>query len=414
LKKQLKNNLLIPYLSILFIAIGLILQSPNEFINGFINITISPSILLTDYVALGGEGPALFNSGLLMLISYSIVRKLDLRITGSIFAGILTIGGFAFFGKNIINVSVVFIGVYLFTLYRNIKLSNVIIVFLFSTGLSPISSMVMFGFGIPYIYAIPLGILVGITSGFLLVELSTKAFVFHRGYNLYNVGFASGILSLLYFSILKLVGLDYQTNLLYTNDSHYFLLFIYLLSSLLFLFTGLYLNGWSFSGYRSLIKKSGRAVTDFTWRNSEPQTLINIGITGLSMLLFTQLIGIHINGPTLGGLMTISGFSAFGKHPRNVLPPVLGVYILSLILGMHLTVPVILAILFSTALAPIAGEFGIISGLISGMMHLPIVLSLSSLHGGVLLYSNGFAAAFTAIIMTTIITSFKKQEAFKK
>lgn len=414
MKKQLKNNLLIPYLSILFIAIGLILQSPNEFINGFINITISPSILLTDYVALGGEGPALFNSGLLMLISYSIVRKLDLRITGSIFAGILTIGGFAFFGKNIINVSVVFIGVYLFTLYRNIKLSNVIIVFLFSTGLSPISSMVMFGFGIPYIYAIPLGILVGITSGFLLVELSTKAFVFHRGYNLYNVGFASGILSLLYFSILKLVGLDYQTNLLYTNDSHYFLLFIYLLSSLLFLFTGLYLNGWSFSGYRSLIKKSGRAVTDFTWRNSEPQTLINIGITGLSMLLFTQLIGIHINGPTLGGLMTISGFSAFGKHPRNVLPPVLGVYILSLILGMHLTVPVILAILFSTALAPIAGEFGIISGLISGMMHLPIVLSLSSLHGGVLLYSNGFAAAFTAIIMTTIITSFKKQEAFKK
>ena len=236
--------MLIPYISIFMMILGLLLQPWDVFWQGLLRITISPSILLTDYVALGGEGPALFNSGLLMLLSFFIIRMLDLRVTGSIFAGILTIGGFGFFGKNILNVTIIFLGVFLFTRFKKISLKSVIVVFLFSTGLSPISSVVLFGMNLPYALSIPLGVVLGTFAGFLLVELSTRAFVFHRGYDLYNVGFASGIISLIFFSVLKVFKLEYDTNMLFTNDSHALLFYLTMGLGILYLLVGLSIHGW--------------------------------------------------------------------------------------------------------------------------------------------------------------------------
>jgi len=157
-----------------------------------------------------------------------------------------------------------------------------------------------------------------------------------------------------------------------------------------------------------ITKLSGRAVTDFTRKSNQPLTMFNIGVTGLAALVVLLILNVHMNGPVFGGLMTIVGFSAFGKHPRNVLPPMIGVLLVTLIFSIPLSVPVVLAIIFSTALAPIAGEHGFIIGVLSGMLHLPIVTSLGQLHGGVLLYSNGFAAAFTAVIFITVIHTFER------
>jgi hypothetical protein len=402
--------MLIPYISIFMMILGLLLQPWDVFWQGLLRITISPSILLTDYVALGGEGPALFNSGLLMLLSFFIIRMLDLRVTGSIFAGILTIGGFGFFGKNILNVTIIFLGVFLFTRFKKISLKSVIVVFLFSTGLSPISSVVLFGMNLPYALSIPLGVVLGTFAGFLLVELSTRAFVFHRGYDLYNVGFASGIISLIFFSVLKVFKLEYDTNMLFTNDSHALLFYLTMGLGILYLLVGLSIHGWNFSGYYKLLSTSGRAITDFTRKNNEALAMINVGITLLGSLIFITLIKVHISGPVIGGLFTIAGFAAFGKHIKNVIPLMLGVYIMVLLIDFPVTVPVILAILFSTALAPIAGEYGILAGIVAGMLHLPVVLAVGSLHGGILLYANGFAAAFTAILITTTFSAFTRQE----
>ncbi len=410
LSKTIRHNMLVPYLSIFMMLLGIFLQPLDIFLDGLLKITLSPSILLTDYVALGGHGPALFNSGLLMILAYLIIRKLDLRVTGSIFAGILTIGGFAFFGKNLLNVGIIFLGVFIFTMYKKIPLKSVIVVFLFSTGLSPISSVVMFGMGMDYALSIPLGFILGTFAGFLLVELSTKAFVFHRGYDLYNVGFASGIISLIFFSVLKAFKLEYETNMLFTNDSHVLLFYLTLSIGILYLIVGLSLHEWDFKGYRKLLSLSGRAVTDFTRKNNEALTMINIGITLLASLAFITLINVHISGPVIGGLFTIAGFAAFGKHVKNVIPLMLGVYIMVLLVNIDISVPVILAILFSTALAPVSGEYGVLAGIVAGMLHLPVVLAVGTLHGGILLYANGFAAAFTAILITTIFSTFNRQE----
>jgi hypothetical protein len=410
LAKRIKENLLVPYISILFMVMSFFLQPFGDFISGYGRILTSESILLTDYVVVGGIGPTLFNSGSLMFLSYLLIRKLGLKVNGSIFAGILTIGGFAFFGKNLINVSIIYFGVYLYAKYRRIKLKTVIVVFLFSTGISPLSSVIMFGSGLEYIISIPLGIVLGVFSGFLLVELSSHVITFHRGYDLYNVGFAGGILAFAYFSIFKLFNIEYTTNLIYTNSQHTLLLVMFVGICLVYTFIGLYLNGFSLHGYNKIIKLSGKAVTDFTRKDKQPMALFNIGVTGLASLGMLMILNVHINGPVFGGLFTILGFAAFGKHLRNVLPPMIGVVFVTTLFGIELSVPVVLAVIFSTGLAPIAGDYGIIVGILAGMLHLPIALSLSQLHGGVLLYSNGFAAAFTAVIVTTIIQTFRRRE----
>jgi len=410
MRKHISNNLLLPYIGISFIILAFVLQPLPELINGFYLIQISESILLTDFVAVGGIGPALLNSGLLMTISYLFIKKLDLRVTGSIYAGILTIGGFAFFGKNIFNVAIIYVGVYLYSRYKHINMRSLIVVFLFSTGLSPISSVIMFGLGLELYLSIPLGIFAGLLAGFLLVELSSRVISFHQGYDLYNVGFASGVLSFAFFSVIKLFNFNYTTNLIYTNDSHLLLLYLFIIICSTYIVVGSIMLKFDLRGYKDLLKKSGRAATDFTRRDNQAITMFNIGVTGLAALVMILLLNIHINGPVFGGLFTIIGFAAFGKHIRNILPPMVGVFLVSIIFDIDLSVPVVLAMLFSTGLAPVAGEFGILIGVATGMLHLPVAFSLGQLHGGVLLYSNGFAAAFTAVIVTTFIATFKRSE----
>jgi hypothetical protein len=402
--------MMIPVVAGLFLGLSVWLQPPTEFLKGYWRIVTSSSILLTDYVAVGGIGPALFNSGSLMLFCYWIGKRLGMDVTGSLFAGVLTVGGFAFFGKNLLNVSLVLVGMVLYTRYKDIRLRSVWVVFLFATGLAPISSLMMFGLGLPYLYSIPLGITMGILSGFLLVELSFHTMNFHKGYNLYNIGFACGVLTLVYFSILQMIGLTYESSLLYTNESNQWLAGLFVVVCLLYLVVGGVFAKSTTRPLSRILQKSGRAVSDFTRNDQQAATMINIGLIGLLSFGLVRLIGLGINGPTMGGLMTIVGFGAFGKHVRNVLPPMLGVVLVVFVLDMELSIGIALAILFSTALAPIAGEHGILAGLIAGALHLPITIGLAPIHGGILLYANGFAAGFTAVVMDTCILSWKRRK----
>ena len=67
-----------------------------------------------------------------------------------------------------------------------------------------------------------------------------------------------------------------------------------------------------------------------------------------------------------------------------------------------------LAILFSTCLAPIAGQFGWRWGIVAGFLHVAMIPSIGGLHAGLNLYNNGFGAGFVALILVPVITAFKK------
>jgi hypothetical protein len=135
-----------------------------------------------------------------------------------------------------------------------------------------------------------------------------------------------------------------------------------------------------------------------------PGALLNMGVMGLAMWVYVILVGAHLNGPVLGGIFTIMGFAAFGKHPRNVWPVVAGVMLAALLFGRELSAPaVILGTLFGTTLAPLAGEFGVLMGMLGGFLHLSMVLRTGAWHAGIGLYNNGFAGGLTATFLVALI-----------
>jgi hypothetical protein len=119
-----------------------------------------------------------------------------------------------------------------------------------------------------------------------------------------------------------------------------------------------------------------------------------------------MLTGAHLNGPTIGGILTIVGFGAFGKHPFNVAPIMAGVLLGSIAKPWTIQEPeTILATLFGTTLAPIAGQFGWLWGLVAGFLHSSASRSVGFNHAGLNLYNNGFAAGLVAAVLVPVIVA---------
>ena len=64
--------------------------------------------------------------------------------------------------------------------------------------------------------------------------------------------------------------------------------------------------------------------------------------------------------------------------------------------------------LFSTTIAPIAGAYGPVIGVVAGMLHLTLVTNIGIIHGGINLYNNGFSGGLVAGFLVPIIDAFKR------
>ena len=71
----------------------------------------------------------------------------------------------------------------------------------------------------------------------------------------------------------------------------------------------------------------------------------------------------------------------------------------------------LLALLFSATLAPVAGEFGVIAGLLAGFLHASVAMNVGIVYGGMNLYNNGFAGGIVAIFMVPVIHSIRDRRA---
>lgn len=136
---------IITILCVLLFTTVLLLQPFDALIHDYWQILISPSILLTDYLAVGGLAATLFNVLTTLLFNYILIKSLKLHFTGPILAVLMTIVGFSFFGKNVLNALPMYLGVYLYAKATKTEYKNHIIVLLLSTGISPIVSYITFG-----------------------------------------------------------------------------------------------------------------------------------------------------------------------------------------------------------------------------------------------------------------------------
>lgn len=393
------------------IIFGLLFDTPLDIIKGFFRIIIEPDLLITDYIGVGGIGASFVNSGVLTIACIYLLYKLKIDINGSSIASIFVVSGFALFGKNLFNVWFIILGVYLYARIQNEKFSKYIYVALFGTSLAPMVTQMVFGIERILFLRIIFGIIVGIMIGIILPPLSVYLMRVHQGFNLYNIGFTAGIIGTIFVSIFKSFGFMPEKRMIWSAGNNFYLgiyLFILFLSMI---FTGYYLNDKSFLKLRNIFSYQGRLVTDFVMLEGFGVTLINMGISGLTATAYILLVNGDLNGPTIGGIFTIVGFSALGKHTKTVIPIFLGVFLGSLIKVWSINDPaILLAALFGTTLAPISGEFGWIFGILAGFIHSSVVLNVGVLHGSLNLYNNGFSGGIVASVLVPIIEAFRKDE----
>lgn len=393
-------------LALLYVA-AFCFAKPAELMTGLQGIIMCRDALITDYFELVGYGPTFLNAALVMTISLITIEHAKLPYTGLTIAAVFINTGFGFWGKNFVNILPIHLGTFLYAKAHHTPMRRYTYTALFATCLSPFVTELTFILPYGLWGNLVIAIIAGMFVGYVLPPLSQHTASMHMGYSLFNVGFSGGTLAFVLFCVLKSFGISSESVLIWKAARHPGLIIgVYLYFALAFLL-GLYMNDWKIKNILRLFKRPGRAVADFVLLDGAGVTLMNMSLTGMSALTYAMLVGADFSGPVLGCLFTVFGFSSFGAHLRNYIPVLVGVFLSTFLT--HYTANeagMLIAAFFVIGVAPIAGQFGPIWGIIAGMIHACIVMCTATMYGGLNLYNNGFSCGWVAIVLVPIIESF--------
>ncbi|MCL2637336.1 MAG: DUF1576 domain-containing protein [Oscillospiraceae bacterium] len=426
-KARLRAHLYLPYIVMIGIYFGFILvafaiDEPADVIDGFFKIVTSRSILVTDYIAVGavneasGIGAALLNVALVGFMSVFTLMFSGVKPNGASIMALWVTAGFAFFGKNVLNMIPLTFGVWLFAKYKKEPFINYSLSALLVATLTPVVSEIGFFGTFHRPVEIATGIAFGFLIGFIFPAVSAHTVKIHAGYDLYNMGFAGGLIAVIFSTAFRGFGLEILPVDLWSSGNNFPLaILLYSVSAAMLLF-GLFAGSIknNLIEFKKIFAHPGRLVTDYYFLHQN-SVYINMGVLGIFATSVTLGIGAQLNGISIAGIFTIIGFGCFGKHLKNVVPVMAGA-IISAYISDYLDVwdfvspPIVAAILFSTALAPIAGHYGWIWGAIAGFLHVNVAMFVGEMNSGLNLYNNGFAAGFVAMFLLPLITTFKKEK----
>jgi hypothetical protein len=390
-----------------FVVFGFVVDSPSQILRGLWEILTTRDALLTDYFGIGGIGAACVNAGLLTVCACFVYYLADAKITGAAVACLFLVLGFGLFGKNLLNIWSIVLGVFLYAKFKGEPFSTHINTAFFGAALAPVFSEILFSTTLAIEVRVPLAVVTSLVIGFILPPAAAQLFKAHMGFSLYNMGFTAGIVGTLVVATYKSYGFVADPVMIWTTGNNRLLggFLAPVFASMVAI--GFYLDRSLAPRLKQIMASSGQA-TDFIALAGFGPTLANMGLTGVIGTIYALLIGGDLNGPVIGAILTIVGFSAFGKHPRNIVPIMLGVFIASLAKPWSAADPsILLAALFGTTLAPIAGRFGWHWGIVAGIVHSSAATSVGVLHAGLNLYNNGFAAGIVAAVLVPVIIAIR-------
>jgi hypothetical protein len=390
-----------------FVVFGLVLDGPVDVVRGIGQIVTTRDALVTDYFA-DGIGAACVNAGLLMLCAAYIYHRSRAKIGGAVVACLFLVLGFGLFGKNLVNTWSIVLGVYLYARFKGEAFGTHANTAFFGAALAPVFSEILFSTALSLEVRLPLAIATGLLIGFILAPAAAQLFKAHAGFSLYNMGFTAGIVGTLVVALYKSYGFVPVPVMIWTTGNN-----TLLAGSLAALFgsmvgVGYLLDRALVPQLRRILAEPGQSPSDFIALVGFGPTLANMGLTGFVGTAYVLVIGGDLNGPVIGAIFTIVGFAAYGKHPRNIIPIMAGVFLGSIAKPWNPTDPgAVLAALFGTTLAPIAGTFGWSWGIVAGFVHSSAAMSVGVVHGGLNLYNNGFAAGLVASVLVPIILAVR-------
>ncbi|MBO7711817.1 MAG: DUF1576 domain-containing protein [Lachnospiraceae bacterium] len=433
--------LILTLFSAAFIIAAFIARDRGEMISGLIRISTSPSQFTMDYFKLGGLSASFLNTGLTGLACCCLLFFTRAKCTGLTVAAYWLTTGFATFGMTLLTIWPFFLGVFIYSRIKKKSFGSVANLAMFSTALAPFAGELMFRYpglqarGFSF-WGLVGAILLGIVVGCVMPALCAHSPAFHKGYDLYSAGPAAGFLAFLICCILyRSPGIELPVNTDLGEGERLFVNLFFILIFLLCLAAAWLTDHDCFRNYRALWKSSGYK-TDYTDAFGMSTTLVNMGLYGLFILLYYNVVhgfalvngslvvsSARFTGATMGAIMCMFAFNCQGAQPRTVFPVMVGYALASLLpllataSGMVssqnwtlTTQAVLVGLCFASGLAPVSGRFGFGAGVIGGALHAFLVMSVPLLHGGFCLYNGGFTAGIVCFLLVPVLEDFTGAE----
>lgn len=406
-----ERYLIMSSIPLYFMLIGLTQQTPKEIIEGMFHIVREPDLLITDYFVIGGVGGTFFNAGILTLLSLLILYFIKADFDGFTITSMCLMFGFSLFGKNILNIWTILLGYVLYAKLHDVPIKQFIHIGFYGTSLSPIITHIMRIGHLSTLWQFLFSTLIGLIIGYVLVPISLHTKHAHKGYSLYNVGFSCGIIATVVVSFLRSFGINMETRMIWDHTHNKFSVAILSILFGFMIFSALLFGKKQvIKNYLQILHETGVGGVDLLKKYGDFAVLLNMGINGLFATWFVYLVKGDLNGPTIGSIFCILGFSSMGKHIKNISPIMLGVFLASFFKIWNINNPSsVLTLLLSSTLAPIAGEFGYGWGIMAGVIHSSVALQVGIIYQGANLYNNGFAGGIVAIFIVPVIEAIKER-----
>ena len=416
-----------------FLIAAVIMPDRASMFTGLWQILSQPSKLSTNYFFIGGYAATFLNMGLVGLICLLLYIVFNATPTNvSTLAFVLTLG-FGSWGINILNIWPTIFGVMIYCIVKKEKFGANVNAMLFSTGIAPLITDLMLrypnaeaiGFNFE---GILIALVVGFCIGFFLPAGLANSPKVHKGFDLYSAALPVGMTAFfLNATLFKTLGValpagadaaQLQVASRLTVNTFCILLF----GACIVIAFAL---GCRPKDYWQLIIDPA-LVTNFSSTYGNPVFLMNVGVFGLFILGYYNLIGASFNGVTFGIIFCMLSTCNSGSHPGNVWPIMLGYVVASTVCG--LVSPLVggtftfavnaqaicVGLCYANGLSPIADKYGWRYGFLAAIMHYLLVTSVPTLHGGFCLYNGGFTAALICIILVPSLERFSRDKFERK
>jgi hypothetical protein len=421
------------FFSLCFLIAAFFMPDRGNMLSGLWQILSNPCKVSTNYFAVGGYAATFLNMGLVGLACTGLYVLLKATANNvSTLALILTVG-FCSWGINILNMWPSILGVVLYALVKKEKPGTLVNAMLFSTGIAPLISELMLRY--PHAEAIGfnvagviLSLAVGVVIGFFLPAGLAHAPKVHKGFDLYSAAVPVGMTAFLLHTVLyKALGVTVPAapaaETLQVASQLTVNVFCGIVFGLCVVFA--LLLGCKPKEYWILLKDPDQ-VSNFSATYGNAVMLMNVGLYGLMILGYYNLVGASFNGVTFGIIMCMLATCNSGTHPGNVWPIMLG-YIaasygfgwLSTLVGGNFTQAVnaqaiLIGLCYANGLSPIADKYGWLYGFLGAILHYCMVTTVPSLHGGFCLYNGGFTAALVCLLMVPALERMLKTKEEKR
>ena len=413
------------FFALVFLATALLMPDRDQMFTGLYRIISQPNKITTNYFWLGGYAATFLNMGLVALFCLGLYVLPGAAANNvSTLAFLLTLG-FSSWGINVVNMWPGVLGVMLCCLVKREKLGANVNAMLFSTGIAPLITELMVRYPHPEtvgfnLTGVLLALAVGVAIGFFLPGGLVHAPKVHKGFDLYNAAVPVGMTAFFLQAVLyKTMGVALPAAPGAETLQEASRMTVNVFCCIVFgvLIAAAFVLGCRPKDYWQLLTARSNPGS-FSAAYGKAVFLMNVGVYGLFILGYYNLIGAQFNSITFGIIFCMLACCNSGSHPGNVWPIMAGYVLASFLfgwiapmLGGNFTFAVnaqaiAVGLCFANGLSPIVDKYGWKYGALAAFMHYLLVTSVPNLHGGYCLYNGGFTAAFICLLLVPQLEKF--------